>query len=450
MKSITESVKKAFSKKPSAKSKAPEPEISEVDPEKLRQVTQILANRTLTRKRDEPLQMAEIEALTRLSLVNRGISKLIKAEPGLSKHIESEKKRQIQIKYIQKYGYQIPYTFNGLTWNPEGTRIAFGSGNSIFIIDPMDKKDGAPKEIRSVSLQYGEEITDVNWHPNGQSILTGSHASGANRYDVITGHLMRTYPGKSTKVALNPNGQYYASYGQYDYNNDIRIRTLDTGHIFRFLSGHSDTVKSVAWSPNSQYLATGSVDGTFRIWHVATDEVKKKNVSTVLTIAWSPDGRFIATGSNDKMVRIWNANTGSMVSSFETGYPYGVIKVVWSPDGKYLATAGKDDNQVKIWDATTIHKLSLLGKKPLYTLTQDQFVVQLAWSPDSHYLAIGTDSYDYIPMSQPRRRDQLASLRIWDALNKKNHGGKKRTTSTKTKAKTVTTKTKSKQNVKFI
>ena len=73
----------------------------------------------------------------------------------------------------------------------------------------------------------------------------------------------------------------------------------------------------------------------------------------VRDVAFSPNGRFIATGSVDNTVKIWQANTGTLVTSLtwevsELNKIYGVFDVAFSPDGKYVAIAEVYD--ARLWE----------------------------------------------------------------------------------------------------
>jgi hypothetical protein len=75
------------------------------------------------------------------------------------------------------------------------------------------------------------------------------------------------------------------------------------------LSGHTDEVNSVAFSPDGRLLASGSADYTIKLWDVASGSLVRTltgHTDYVLSVAFSPDGRLLASGSDDKTIKLWD------------------------------------------------------------------------------------------------------------------------------------------------
>jgi WD40 repeat protein len=81
-----------------------------------------------------------------------------------------------------------------------------------------------------------------------------------------------------------------------------------TGAEVRILQGHTNIVDSVAWSPGSKHLASGSSDKTVRLWKIASGECLQTlsgHTQTVYSVTWSPDGQRLASASGDNTIRLW-------------------------------------------------------------------------------------------------------------------------------------------------
>jgi WD40 repeat protein len=119
--------------------------------------------------------------------------------------------------------------------------------------------------------------------------------------------------------------------------------------LVRTLSGHSEAVLSVAYSPDSRRLASGSNDRTVKIWDAETGALIRtlRHSERVLSVAYSPDSRRLASGSSDNTIKIWDAETGALLRTL-SGHSEIVRSVAYSPDGRRLAS-GSLDKTVKIW-----------------------------------------------------------------------------------------------------
>jgi len=190
-------------------------------------------------------------------------------------------------------------------------------------------------------------------------LLAGGSAFAQSGSFTQTGTVQGPTDGIAS-IAVSPDGTMIA-FGNYT-DNLIRIVDAATLQEIRSLSGHIQPVTGLAFSPNSQRLAsTGTVflgnpvDGSVRLWDIASGtqlaSVETASMSGTNQLAFSPDGSMLAGagggGSLPKVI-LWDAATLNVIREMT-----GVFDIVsFSPDGSRIATK-KRDNNVHIMNVST-------------------------------------------------------------------------------------------------
>jgi WD40 repeat protein len=168
------------------------------------------------------------------------------------------------------------------------------------------------------------------------------------------------------------------------------------------LTGHSDSVSAVAFSPDG-ILASGGADGMVILWDAARHTrlaTLRGHERAVTTVSFSPDGRILASGGADGMVILWDAARHTRLATLR-GQEGGVVSVAFSPDGHLLASGG-NAHEIILWDVTRRTQLTTLRG-----VSED--VLGIAFSPDGHLLASG--GYEHgITLWDVTRRTQLTTL----------------------------------------
>jgi WD40 repeat protein len=121
--------------------------------------------------------------------------------------------------------------------------------------------------------------------------------------------------------------------------------------LVRTLTGHTDGVLSVSFSPDGSLLASGSGDKTIKLWRVADGVgahphgAHRWGHQRVVFAGWA----FAGVGEWDKTIKLWRVSDGSLVRTL-TGHTYGVLSVSFSPDGSLLASgSGIRPSSCGVW-----------------------------------------------------------------------------------------------------
>ncbi len=240
---------------------------------------------------------------------------------------------------------------SNLAFSPDGQTLASGSGGTIRFWDTITG------EQKQTFTGLPENINNVSFSPDGKTIVSVTWGGGVCVSDAITGKPKRTFAVPVTdnvfSLAFSLDGETVAI-GSRDGN--IYLSDLNTGTLKQKLTGHSEDVQRVVFSPDGKTLASSSyLDETVRIWDVHTGEHRRtltEHTGDIRGLAFSPDGKTLASsGSGDGAIRFWDVRTGDQKHAV-TGHTSDVDSVTFNPDGQFVAS-GHEDGSIRFWDGLT-------------------------------------------------------------------------------------------------
>ncbi|KAI9316074.1 WD40-repeat-containing domain protein [Dichotomocladium elegans] len=268
---------------------------------------------------------------------------------------------QLEDKSVQKEG---DLYIRSVCFSPDGKFLATGA---------EDKKirvwDITNTRIRNTFTGHEQDIYSLDISRDGRVIVSGSGDRTVRIWSMIEQKLVHVIPIQDidqkdsgvTSVAISPDSRFVAA-GSLD--KMVRVWDIQTAQQLERLEGHKDSVYSVAFMPDGRTLVSGSLDKTIKMWQLGMGDSRGYNMDRdrkgpckmtfighkdfVLSVACTPDSKWIVSGSKDRGVQFWDPRTGQTQFMLQ-GHKNSVISVAISPSGRPLFATGSGDNRARIW-----------------------------------------------------------------------------------------------------
>ncbi|MEH2349136.1 MAG: hypothetical protein V7K55_14190 [Nostoc sp.] len=199
-------------------------------------------------------------------------------------------------------------------------------------------------------------------------------------------------------VAFSPDGNFIAS-GSSD--STVCLWNIIGNPTAQFLCGHQQEVNCVAFSPDSKFIVSGSIDGILCLWDLQGNLIIQPwqgHEEGIISVAFSsnsdgcanPSGIRIISVSFDGTVCLWDLE-GNAITQPWRGHKEGVISVAFSPNSDSIVSIGFDGT-VCLWD--------LQGNTITQAWHEDEAkIICVAFSPDSKFIVSGSSD---------------STVRLWD------------------------------------
>ena len=313
--------------------------------------------------------------------------------------------------------------------------VAYSPNGASFV---SASKDGTILLWDTATYQLKAELTGysgaIAFSPDSSTLAIAGRDRKIRLWDAVSGEHQLTLTEHTNEVyslVFNPDGRTFAGIGG---DSTIRLWDAVTGKHLQTITGHTRSVSSISFGTDGSTIATGSGDDDgvsgdkiIRIWNMHSGCLQSTfripvgrwlndyNYRKLIdAVSYSPDGKTLASGSEDGTIRLWDVELNKLrATTFEgfRGFPDGKpslgfsdlgLVIVFSPDGKTLASISRvsysdTDTTVQLWDAATCkHKATLTGSWKAETLNS------IAFSPDGRTVAGGGNDGD---------------VYLWDAIS---------------------------------
>ena len=325
-----------------------------------------------------------------------------------------------------------------------GRLIATAEGNRVTIWD-------AASGQRLRSLADGDTIVSVAISPDNRLLAVGRYAGTGppppyrpcylSIWEMNAGRRLAEFFDHNSDqffaycaletLAFSPDGKFLvAGLGSRashysSRSTELRVWEVATFREHKRLVGHDNACVSISFSADGTRMASGSHDGTARIWDTATWRVVGEPLTapgpevareagtsadrdSVEAVAFSPDGGTLAMATLSGSILLWNARSGDR-AALPKAHANSVVCIAFSPDGRTLAS-GSEDETIRLWNVATRRELMVLNSKDLRLGRASS----LSFSPDGTQLLANCSPMGVVVWSA---RPQFGTIRLWQERN---------------------------------
>ncbi|HEU4478873.1 MAG TPA: PQQ-binding-like beta-propeller repeat protein [Pyrinomonadaceae bacterium] len=322
------------------------------------------------------------------------------------------------------------YRINALAFSKDGRIVASGGADNKILLWNV----ATGRLLRSLiagpvdgTSESAPRLTSLAFSPDGKLIASAGNSYRITLWNTATGKELRSPIGESSgggmssvkKVAFSPDGKVLAA----SYEESVVLWNVASGR--KLLSIEDASASSLAFSPDGRMIATGSGDGTMKLWDAATGKELRAFAGhddwhgskffgpEVNSLTFSPDGKTLASGSHDSLIKLWDVANGALLRTF-VGHNSAVQSVVFSNGGKVILS-GSHDGTMKLWRPESDEPsatLVALDKVDWVVLTPDgRFDASPGAEKRLHFVANTRDGqYQIIPLQELRSRHYEAGL----------------------------------------
>lgn len=170
--------------------------------------------------------------------------------------------------------------------------------------------------------EHGGAVKQLAFSRKKQVVFSASLDGTVRAFDLIRYRNFRTFtspsPEQFNTIAVDTSGEIVCAAALDSFQ--IYIWSVQTGKLLDILSGHEAPISSLAFSPATGQLVSGSWDKTVRIWDIFARDSSSESIehsSEVLAVAFSPNGETVASTTLNGDINFWSMDTSKEVGNIQ-------------------------------------------------------------------------------------------------------------------------------------
>ena len=279
------------------------------------------------------------------------------------------------------------------------------NGESLFLVngDEIQLLDDQFHLLDSINIGFSK---DISFSPNGDLVAIQRWDGTIELWDTEDWLYLREFPTNGEniiQVEWHPDGDAIAILQA----NSTFIEIWDTTSLEIIQTASVDpneVMRVFEWSPNGDEIAIGFSNSNIGVWDLGSEQISvlfQEHVGEINDIQWSPDGEWVASSdvitdchsvTSAFVIWVWNATTGEPLHSFDTLHCSRLNLITWSPDSNYLAGTTESgqapfynwQTNLSIWDISSGETVSD------WEISDKDGIVDLAWQPDGDTILFRT------------------------------------------------------------
>jgi len=246
-------------------------------------------------------------------------------------------------------------------------------------------------ENGELMARVNTSVYALQYVPDRKLLLIGQNQEGLQVIDLNSKQILKSVPMPKAAIFdilyTSEQGKVYVALG----NGSICMLDGETFELQTSIRKTDLSARCLAYNKYTGELAVGYSDNVVRVFDAATMELKHEltaHTNSVFTVAYSPDGQLLLTAGRDAHLWVWEVAQNYKARGYQIAHMYTINHITYSPDGRYFATCSMDKS-IKLWDAVTFKLLKVIDK--VRNASHGTSVNKLFWSAHQNQLVSCSD-----------------------------------------------------------